>query len=1374
MEKTNSIFAIDAGTLSIKMVYSENGHISRISSKHHGEPDRALNKMLKEYTIDLRHGRSVVSGKYATLISGNNGMLGVSPASALVNALKQPKYRDIRYIVDIGSSGLAMAEVIDGSLKRYETNSLCAAGTGAFLDQQMQRLGLSHQTIQDIPVMDNPPVIASRCSVFAKSDLIHRQQAGYTVEQLWNGLVKGLSQSAFTTLFRGTKVEGPVMLIGGLTNNKVFLHYFESLLDGQKIVIPERADYFLAEALYLSVKERAILANGQKPNHISHKQHYEEPLLFRERKQTEHKHYMDDFGNEVDLYKLSKGEILHAYVGVDIGSTSTKMALLDSGGDIRLGLYARTKGRPVEAFQRLLHGLHAICRQHDVSLTVQSLGTTGSGRKLVGAFAGADMVKNEITAHLQGAMKEHPDVKTIFEIGGQDAKYIRVENGWMADANMNYVCAAGTGSFLEEQAANLNIRLDEISRVCKDVAPPYANHRCTVFMEQDANQLLAKGLTKSQVMASILYAVCKNYLHRVVQHRPIEEPIVFLGATAKNAGLVEAFQNVLNKPILTSQHSHLMGAIGMAEILRKEKLQKTKFKGIDIKDLKFNLSEEHCTLCNNHCQITKLTSIGGETMASWGYQCGREEGVRPAAKNKSPQPLSKMAKQVHTVKKPVNPLGQIYFPQVLHYFSYNPFWQTFFHSLGIELKPVPVNNLSSGGHTTRSLTDCCYPVKLATDRVFASVEKDKTPFFIPYHLQDEANPKASASFFCPLSQAFPSMMKSTLRMHNRSTEGMIAPVIDFSSEDDRNIMELKKSLGNHFPLNKRAVEEAWQAAKNTGKQTIEELHRQGREALSTSQTEGKPVFVLIGRSYNLLDDMLNLGLPDVISQYGYTVLPIDMLPVSRQDLPDGYEDMYWSYGQKIVVAAQFIKRTPGVYPIFLTNFNCGPDSFLLGVFEKEMQKKPALILELDEHGGDGGYITRLEAFFDRVDNHYNKHKNLMETPVIHEKKRVVSRLTDRKVYIPPMHPVASRLMSAGLRGFGIESVALDKEDAETYALGSSFTRGSECMPAASTIGSFIHQLGKEQQNGNGHEKAALFMPCTNGPCRFGQYARLHDKILQSQDFFASIVSPNSDDHYSDITGPMRKHLFKALMVSDILDKLKHKIRPYEKDKGITDRLMQEYVFRVEKAFEERSDIKSILRQLSADIREIRLYDCQKPLVGVVGEIYVRNSPFSNANLVETIEAAGGEVWVAPIMEWLHYTSGFEKNKNLSDWLRSKIANGVVSWLENSYMAIFGNLLKDRHEPPIKTIRRYGKEFLPNQIEGESILTIGRSIAFMHQGADLVVNVSPFGCMPGNISASILKDVSRQYGTPMVSIFFDGEIDFSGTLETYISNAKKAP
>ncbi|TVR40466.1 MAG: hypothetical protein EA394_07940 [Bacteroidia bacterium] len=1374
MEKKNNIFAIDAGTLSIKMVYSENGHIHRIAFKHHGEPDHALNMMLEKHALDLQKGRSVVSGKYASLLSGNDDIVGVSPAPALVNALKHPKYRDIRYIVDIGSSGLAMAEVIDGSLKRYETNSLCAAGTGAFLDQQMHRLGLSHDTIHRIPVLDNPPVIASRCSVFAKSDLIHRQQAGYTVEQLWNGLVKGLSQSAFTTLFRGTKVEGPVMLIGGLTKNKVFLHYFESLLDGQRIIIPEQADYFLAEALYQSLKEDTLFANGQKPNHKSHKQHYEKPLLFRESKQAAHVHYNDDYGNEVDLYKLSKGETLQAYVGVDIGSTSTKMALLDTSGDIRLGLYARTKGRPVEAFQRLLHGLYSICQQYDVTLMIQSLGTTGSGRKLVGAFAGADMIKNEITAHLQGAMKEYPDVKTIIEIGGQDAKYIRVENGWMADANMNYVCAAGTGSFLEEQAANLNIHLDEISMVCKEVAPPYANHRCTVFMEQDANQLLAKGLTKSQVMASILYAVCKNYLHRVVQHRPVEEPILFLGATAKNAGLVEAFQNVLNKTILTSQHSHLMGAIGMAEVLRKEKLQETKFKGIEIKDVKFNLSEECCKLCNNHCQITRLTSIGGETLASWGYQCGREEGVKPAAKNKPRQPLSKMATLVYSVKKPLNPLGTIYFPQVLHYFSYNPFWQAFFYSLGIELSPVTISNPSSDSHSTRSLTDCCYPVKLATDRVFSLAEEGKTPFFLPYHLQDEVNPKAAASFFCPLSQAFPSLMKSTFRMHNRQTEGIIAPVIDFSREDERNIKELKKSLGHLFSLKKGAVEKAWQSAKQAGKQYIEELHRQSTLALSSSRSEGKPVFVLIGRSYNLLDDMLNLGLPEAISQYGYTVLPLDMLPVSRKELPNGYEDMYWSYGQKIVVAAQYIRRTPGLYPIFLTNFNCGPDSFLLGVFEREMQKKPALILELDEHGGDGGYITRLEAFFDRVDNHYKHHNNRQEMPVINEKKRVVSRLTDRKVYIPPMHPVASRLMSAGLRGYGIESVALDKEDAETYALGSSFTRGSECMPAASTIGSFIHRLAKEQQNGTGHENSALFMPCTNGPCRFGQYARLHDKILQSQDFFASIVSPNSDDHYSDITGPMRKHLFKALMVSDILDKLKHKIRPYEKDAGITDRLMQDYVSRLEGAFEDRADIKVILRQLCADIRGIRVYDDQKPLVGVVGEIYVRNSPFSNANLVETIEAAGGEAWVAPIMEWLHYTSGFEKNRNLSDWLHSKIANGVVSWLEKSYLGIFGNLLKSRREPSIKTIRRYGKEFLPDQIEGESILTIGRSIAFMQQGADLVLNVSPFGCMPGNISASILKDVSRKYGIPLVSLFFDGEVDFSGILETYIGNVKKAP
>ncbi len=1173
---------------------------------------------------------------------------------------------------------------------------------------------------------------------------------------------------------------------------------------------------------------------------------YEKALQFAGEEKSTHDHYVDSWDNEVDVYDVEEHSDLDVFAGVDVGSTSTKIALIDKEGNMRLGLYTRTRGRPAEAFQRLLKGLHALMQQRSIRLSIHGLGTTGSGRKLVGAFAGADLQVNEITAHLKAAVGIYPEVKTIFEIGGQDAKYISVRDGWMKDANMNYVCAAGTGSFLEEQARNLGVPLDEISALCRDALPPQANHRCTVFMEQDANQLIARGMEKGQVMASILYAVCKNYLHRVVQHRPVEEPILFLGATAKNSGLVEAFRNVLKKEIRTSPYSHLMGAIGVARMLQAKKPAKSKFRGLGVKDLHITLKEEVCTLCHNECRITRITSGQGQVMASWGYQCGREEGEDTATKRKRQAPaFAFMQKQLEGRKASRDSSRKLFFPKALHYYTYMPFWKAFFDALDIELEATDTDreklHASAGKY---ALTDCCYPVKLGTGRLVHALKQGHTPIFAPYHIQDEPNPKATNSFFCPLSQAFPSVVKSTLKLQGLDADLVISPVVDFSRDEAWNVRQLLKSIGPGWNITRGRIRDAWRKARLAQKHYLDLLVNDSPAFDILKNSGKKPVFVLMGRSYNILDGMLNLDLPATIASYGYEVVPMDMLPISRSQLPESHRDIYWAYGQKLVVAARHILKQEGLYPIFLSNFNCGPDSFLLSLFEEEIGERPALILELDEHGEDGGYITRLEAFFDRVEGHFKGNgrsltgvraklatvpklrtglleiptgiplcpdlaaegqsmapvskigtreilskaeenqtiatKVQAETPEAPYKNdfqnesgeptsRIIASHGSHRLYIPPMHPITSRLMAAAYRLYGVDAVALEKEDTETYALGSSLTRGSECMPAASTIGSFLHQLRQDEKEGRSCGNAALFMPCTDGPCRFGQYARLHERILSGQSIEASIVSPNSDDNYSDIAGGLRKHLFKAMMVSDILDKLGNRLRPYEKKKSLTDQAIRRSRDELEKVFETGGDIRKALRLLRDELHTIERHQEKKVLVGIVGEIYVRNSPFSNARLVEQIEASGGEAWIAPIMEWMHYVSGYEPSHNPWDYLKGKLKQGYLHYMEHSYHKIFGSLLRDRREPPIDRVRKHGKRYLPEEIEGESILTIGRAVAFMEQGAGLVVNVSPFTCMPGSISSAILKQASREYGVAVLSLFYDGETDFSQLLDACIRN-----
>ncbi|MFO8066005.1 MAG: acyl-CoA dehydratase activase [Bacteroidales bacterium] len=1358
---------IDAGSLSIKIAFRENGEIKYYRKEHLGEPLTAFDSLIKENNLKFDLAGTIITGKYSDILSKNFNIPVISPIYCLVNTIDREKYADIKYFIDIGSSGLSIIEIQDGKFHRYDTNSLCAAGTGAFLDQQMERMKLTYEDVENIPIIENPPSIASRCAVFAKSDLIHRQQQGYSIEQLWNGLVKGLAESAYTTLFRGKIITDDVFLIGGLAKNKIFIHFFQKLLGDVKLRVADGPDYFLSGSLIKYLSNPVESGNLVSINNEAYKATYEKPLSFKENKVKNHINYLDVFNNEVDIWHLESGKKYNVFAGVDIGSTSTKMSVIDESGQIMLGLYTRTQGKPIEAFKNLLEGICIIQEEKNVSFNIKGLGTTGSGRKLVGKFAGADIIKNEITAHLKGAIKEFPDVKTIFEIGGQDSKYIFIEDGWMKDASMNYVCAAGTGSFLEEQAKNLNIKLDDIPALCKDAKPPISSDRCTVFMEQDSNQLLTNGYKRNQVMSSILYSVCKNYLHKVVQNKAIEEPILFLGATAKNSGLVEAFENVVNKKIHTSQYSHVMGSIGIAEMLRNTPPSETKFKGLDIRFKEIVLSEDNCTLCTNKCLITHMQIAGEDTKTSWGYMCGKEPDEK-SVKNTECLDAFNFLKQTIS-KREVNKdvIMKAYFPKALQYFSFHPFWSKFFNALKIELIPTPTTNSEINSLAkSYALSDFCYPLKLALGHAMYCIKHDNYPVVIPFHIQDTKNPKALNSYFCPLSQAFPTILKSALGYNNINTDNILSPIIDFSKADDYNIKQLEKTIGKSFGINTKQIRLAFKQAKLKNAETKKELSEFGKNYINNKKTN-KPRFVILGRSYNILDQSINLGLLSTIARYGYDVIPMDVLPINRESISEEFKDMYWAYGQKIVAAANYINKHDDLYPIYLSNFSCGPDSFLLGTFEEIMTEKPYLILELDEHGGDAGYMTRLEAYFDRVDHYYESKKKPVSAVKI--EKRIKNSLANNKVYVPPMHPIGSRLVSAAIRAYGIDSVPLVKEDIETFTLGSAFVRGSECMPATSTIGAFLHKISKENDGCN--ENTALFMPCASGPCRFGLYARLHNKILRENNIEASIISPSFDDNYGDIKGGLRIHFLKAMIVSDILYKLACKLRPYEKTPGLIDEIIEEAIVNMEKVFENKNSISSALRKLNSKLKGIEFYNNKKPLVGVVGEIYVRNSQFSNSNLVKQIESNGGEAWVAPMMEWLHYSAELKTNKNILDFFSHFISTELTAIIENKYLRIFDYFLKVRKEPPIKEIIGIGKKFVPVEVEGEPVLTIGRAIGFINQGAKLIVNVSPFGCMPGQVCSSVFKDVSNKYNTPIVSVFYDGETNFTDLIGTYISNAK---
>ncbi len=692
---------IDLGSVSLAyVVMDQHRHILKSDYLfHRGNIFAALEECLSQ--IDLKKINQVAYNHKAADFF-NQG-IRVNEQVAIIEGVKF-LVSEVGSVFTIGGEtfGLILFDA-SGHYQKFISNSSCAAGTGAFLDQQAGRLGLSSsaelsrlaETFEG-----EPPKIATRCAVFAKTDLIHCQQQGYSVAAIGAGLCKGLAHNITDTLVKGVELRPPIVVVGGVAKNNKVIQYISEII-GQPVVIPDHAE--LAGAIGC-----ALMAQQAQP---SERVTDSEGFVSLLKKQTTEKHYFfpplkaeqsifpnfDDHshflsnGVEVDVYQLPQGSgPIPVFMGIDIGSTSTKAILMHAQHEndtILLGLYTRTMGQPIKATQALLRALREIEQKYDIQFEFCGVGTTGSGRKFIHKVLNADLVIDEITAHARAAYALNPQVDTIIEIGGQDSKFTVMKNGQVTFSVMNYVCAAGTGSFIEEQARRLNVPLSEYSNLAVGTASPLTSDRCTVFMERDLNHLMSQGYSKPELLAAVLHSVRDNYLSKVAHLNKIGNVICFQGATAKNHALVMAFEQKLQKPIFVSKYCHLTGALGICLLMKEELLgqqkaaestcsdssrigsspgdssifnglpsklemtpempldriieptalesisnqqkansrclPKSKFRGIDFYQETPEVINEICDGCKNHCKLIRIRMANEDIV--WGYLCGRDE-----------------------------------------------------------------------------------------------------------------------------------------------------------------------------------------------------------------------------------------------------------------------------------------------------------------------------------------------------------------------------------------------------------------------------------------------------------------------------------------------------------------------------------------------------------------------------------------------------------------------------------------------------------------------------------------------------------------------------------------------------------------------------
>lgn len=1354
---------IDIGSISINLiVVDENVNILRDEYiRHKGKPLQVARDLLetlyREYEVDFVSTTGIGAKEFSSLI----GASFVNEIVALAKAFSH-LHPHVRTVIDIGGedSKLILLEQDSATgrlrVKDFSMNALCAAGTGSFLDQQASRLCFTIEEFSGVALKSvNPPRIAGRCTVFAKSDMIHLQQIATPDYEIVAGLCYALARNFKGNIAKGKDVSRPVAFVGGVAANAGMRRAMRDVfsLNDEDFVVP---DHFTAMgalgALYAVLDEPGLkkkflgLEKLDKSLQKELGEEAHEPLSISE--ENLHVSYnMQNIAQETDVY-----------LGVDVGSISTNLVVIDKEKNLIAKRYLMTEGRPIEAVKR---GLAEIGAELGHMVNVVGAGTTGSGRYLTADFIGADIVRNEITAQAEAAINIDGEVDTIFEIGGQDSKYISIDHGVIVDFEMNKACAAGTGSFLEEQAERLGISIKEEfgDRALGSRRPLKMGERCTVFIESDIVHHQQRGASTDDIVSGLSYSIVANYLNKVVGDRRVGNRIFFQGGTAFNKGVVAAFEKTLKKPIKVPSHHDVTGAIGVAILAMKERSwQNSSFKGFDLSKRPYEIETFECKGCENLCEIRKVT-VENESPLFYGSRCEKYDVVRRVEK-RDIQDLFKLRDDLlnNAYDRTVDgePIGV---PKILNMWELLPFWKAFLTELGFS--PVfsdPTNKKIIREGVENIIIETCFPIKLTHGHILNTISKGIKKIFLPSVINlRRTSGIASNTFACPYAQSIAYTGKASIDFEACGVE-LISPVVYFGGGRELALQNLI-SFGRRMKRSKKDVQRAFTIAMEAQELFTRKCLQAGTETLA-SLGKNEKAMIIIGRPYNSADQGANLNIHKKLTDLGIKSLPMDMLPgIDRVETDEYLQHMYWGYGNKILRTAKTIKDKGNLFGIYVTSFGCGPDSFITHFFKRTIGEKPFLQIEIDEHSADAGVVTRLEAFLDSI-------RTSTSRPARKKGKAVKfnSHQGNRKIYIPNMsdhtHP-----MAAVFKACGQEAIVMEESDEDTVYWGRKYTTGKECYPCILTTGDMVKTVKKPDFD---PERSAFFMPSGNGPCRFGQYHRFHRMVLDELGFEnVPIYAPNQDHRlYKDCNvmgGRFSRLGWKAIVATDLLSKMLHQIRPYEKVRGTTEAMYRKALQDVSKAVENgENGLSHVLEDSVRKLLSIEKESAKKPVVGIVGEIYVRSNRFSNGEVIRKVEEFGGQVWLAPVCEWISYVNFITNHRKTGERLtvRDKMGMILTQYIQNkdehALEHIFENYLDYGKEPKVKDIIEKASPYIDVSFEGEAILSVGKTVDFIDKGVSGVINVMPFTCMPGTISSAIMRLLQKKYDVPIINIAYDGQ------------------
>ncbi|MFW6080546.1 MAG: acyl-CoA dehydratase activase [Desulfosalsimonas sp.] len=1347
------------------------------SMPHGGNPRNTLLQMLQDSDAH-RCGRVVATGRrFREFVN----LTTISEPEAVEYAYRhvRPPGTHCPAIVSAGGETF-MVYVLDekGRIANVLTGNKCASGTGEFFMQQLRRMGVNLEEAARWSATETPYQVSGRCSVFCKSDCTHAINKGIPKSRVTAGLCRMMANKILELLKHVEKKN--IMIVGGSAQNRMMIDYLDRAISG--LIVPDEAPYF--EAL-----GAALWASENKGSAIPEKK---EQLVVRGAASFDVLPRLKDFEDKVTFKRVSRSEIKEGdecILGLDVGSTTTKSVLMRSSDDsILASVYLYTHGDPVGASRSCYTEiLNQVKQKVDpASISITGLGVCGSGRQITGLHALTQGVVNEIVAHAAAAVHFDAGVDTLFEIGGQDAKYTYITSGVPSDYAMNEACSAGTGSFLAESAQEtLGVDVESIADVAMGAEnPPNFNDQCAAFISSDIKTAVHEGVAHQDIIAGLVYSICMNYINRVKGNRPVGDKVFMQGGVCYNRAVPLAMAALSSKPIIVPPEPGLMGAFGVAlEIKKRIEMGLMQKKAFDLK----TLSEREVVYknsftckggkekCDRGCEIAVIELEGRKY--PFGGACNRYYNLRCNI-NYDIESLDLVKKREYLVfnkyaasrDKPAEPRGRVGINKSFLTNTYYPLYSNFFAGIGFE--PVLSKRPDTEGIDMRNAA-FCFPAELSHGYFYSIINSSDAPdfLFLPHIKSISVENGLANSQVCPFVQAEPYYLSTTFRSRldelRKNGTRVLSPFIDMTLGID----EARKPLVDcalEMGADRKTAEAAFEAAKQRQLECFGEMKHLGKKALQQLESDpGKIGVVIFSRPYNGLVEEAHMGIPHKLASRGVHVIPLDFLPIEPEE---SKRHMYWGMGQMILKAARYVKNHSQLFGTYITNFSCGPDSFVVGYFRDIMQRKPSLTLELDSHTADAGIETRIEAFLDivaeyrqllltekqpQVRSSFTPAHTFMEdgTPKVKTSDGRVLELTDPRVtfLIPSMGRLGTELVAAAFRASGFHVAPHPPADENVLKLGRAHTSCKECLPLILTTGTLLNYAYNKKR---ADEILVYFMASASGPCRFGQYSVfMEDLVNRMQLRDVAIFSLTSDNTYFGLEQHLNYYkAWWALVISDLMEDIRSMLLANAVDKDYAMQIFEPAWQSIVEAMAS-GGYKQIMDRLEKSVDSLSSIPMRKdpqevPTILITGEIFVRRDSLSRQYLTERLAEKGFAVVCSPVSEWIRYSdycleTSDEKWGEMS--LGQKIKFRIRKIFMNRYeRQISATLAKTRlshnRSSEVQGLIENASRYISPRLGGEAILTVGAALTEIASEVCGVIAIGPFGCMPNRVSEAILTEI----------------------------------